>query len=62
MRTPPSWTGALIGRLLYQRKIVRLSSPDWYERLSQATRRGGWQVIRIDGALVQLERPRLRLP
>ena len=62
MRTSRSWAGMLIDWLLYQRKSVRLNSPDWYERLSQATRRGGWQVIRVDGALVQLERPRLRLP
>ena len=61
MRTSRSWVGAILDRLLYQRTRIWLTSTDWYERLSLATGRDGWQVVRVDGALVQLERPRLRL-
>ena len=52
----------VVGWLLYRRKSLWLTSADWYERLSLATRRDGWRVIRIDGALLQLERPRWRRP
>ncbi len=61
MRTPRSRAGVILGRLLYQRTCLWLTSADWYERLSLATARDGWQVVRVDGALVELERPRLRL-
>ena len=49
-------------RVLYRRMAISLAADDWYDRLTHATGRGGWQVIRADGDLVQLERPRLRLP
>ena len=49
-------------RVLYRRMTISLATDGWYDRLGQATGREGWQVIRADAALVQLERPRLRLP
>ena len=61
MRGLQVWGGAVVGWLLYRRKRLWLTSTDWYERLSQALGREGWQVVRVDGALVQLERPRWRL-
>ena len=52
----------IIRRVLYRRMTISLTSVGWYDRLTRATIRGGWEVIRADGGLVQLERPRLRLP
>ena len=49
-------------RVLYRRMTISLAADGWYARLAHATGRGGWQVIHADGDLVQLERPRLRLP
>ena len=52
----------IIRRVLYQRMAISLAAGGWYDQLARATIRGGWEVIRADGRLVQLERPRLRLP
>ena len=52
----------IIRRVVYRQMTISLASVDWYERLTRATIRGGWEVIRADGALMQLERPRVRLP
>ncbi len=51
-----------VRRVLYQRMTLSLATADWYDRLAWATGRDGWEIIRADGGLVQLERLRLRLP
>jgi hypothetical protein len=50
-----------VRRLLYRRMVISFASADWYDRLARATAREGWDVVRADGGVLQLERPRLRL-
>jgi hypothetical protein len=56
------WAVRALDRLLYRRRHLSLDSIDWYEQLSRATGRGGWEVARIDGPDCLLRRPRFRLP
>jgi hypothetical protein len=51
-----------LDRLLYRQRRISLESTGWWEQLSRATGRDGWEVTRIDGPACLLRRPRLRLP
>ena len=54
------WAVRAIRRVIYQRMTISLVSPSWYDQLARATARDGWEVVRADGTLVQLRRPRFR--
>ncbi len=56
-----TWVALSLRRVLYRHMSISLGSVDWYDRLSQAMRQDGWQVVRIDGPSCLLKRPRLRV-
>ena len=62
--SPRLWRQVSLGlrRVLYQQTTLSLAADGWYDRLAGATGREGWEIIRAYGGLVQLERPRVRLP